>query len=128
MRRALSILLVLFFGFGPLSATVGASDDAGLPACCRSDGAHRCAMSLAMRAGMTGADSRTPGFTAPSRCPFYPNSASATITQAHALTTAAAAQPVLAGQIVAAVPYRASIRVAPVSRRSLRGPPISALA
>ena len=44
MRRALSILLVLFFGLGPLTATLQGSDDSRLPACCRRNGAHHCVM------------------------------------------------------------------------------------
>src|SRR3954454_15626122 len=44
MRRALSILLVLLFGAGPLTFAFSLSDDILLPACCRRHGAHHCAM------------------------------------------------------------------------------------
>ena len=128
MRRVLSILLVLFFGFGPLAATVGASDDAGLPACCRRNGAHHCAMSAAMRAWMFKADSRTPGFTAPAHCPFYPNGSTAATAPGHALAVASAAQSALVFEALASVPYRASVRAAALDTIASRGPPTSALA
>jgi len=91
MRRSFSIFLVLFFGFGPLSAFVDGSQDAGLPACCRRHGAHHCAMYaeiMAMRAGR-GIDS-TPSFSVPLTCPLYHGPALSMLIPAHALTAAAA--------------------------------------
>ncbi|MGA9669376.1 MAG: hypothetical protein WBQ94_09220, partial [Terracidiphilus sp.] len=44
MRRALSTLLILFFGLGPLVATLSADDESRLPYCCRRHGDHHCAM------------------------------------------------------------------------------------
>jgi hypothetical protein len=41
MRRVFPILLILVFSLGPLSPTLGASEDTRLPACCRRHGAHR---------------------------------------------------------------------------------------
>lgn len=128
MRRILSIFLALFFGFGPLAATLGASDDAGLPACCRRNGAHHCVMSAAMRAWMFEAESRTPGFTAPSHCPLYPTGAPAATAPVHALAAATAAQSAPVFAALAAIPYRASVRSAALRTIAARGPPASTLA
>src|SRR6185503_4110027 len=67
MRRALSILLMLLFGAGPLSFAFTASEDATLPACCRRLGAHHCAMDDQQSPRPAGAVLK-----APSRCSQYP--------------------------------------------------------
>ena len=70
MRRALAALLVALFHF-PLAydALIGplllADDHSNLPACCRRDGKHRCAMAD---------DSASPSWQA-TRCPLYPSNA-----------------------------------------------------
>lgn len=90
MRRLLSILLVIFFGFGPLTATLHGGDDPGLPACCRRNGAHHCAMAdeaLARIAHESGA----PAFSAPSHCPLYPHAPAVTVAPVHALAARVAA-------------------------------------
>ena len=86
MRRGFSILLILFFGLGPLSAFVDGNEDAGLPACCRRHGAHHCAMYaeiVAMRAGR-GIDP-TPSFSASPTCPLYHGPTLSILIPAHAL-------------------------------------------
>ena len=40
MRRALSSLLILFFGLGPLAVTLSDGDESRLPFCCRRHGDH----------------------------------------------------------------------------------------
>lgn len=68
MRRILAITLLIAFGF-PLVAPVfvaTADPEASLPPCCRSHGAHHCAMMHMMLMASTG-----PVFTPPP-CPFYP--------------------------------------------------------
>jgi hypothetical protein len=78
MRRGFSILLILFFALGPLSATLGASEDASLPACCRRHGAHHCALSRETSASTVESGS-TPVVYAPFTCPYYPASVAATV-------------------------------------------------
>jgi len=74
MRRALSILLILLFGAGPLSFAFAASDDASLPACCRRHGQHHCGMDSEQSPS---ADSHNAQLKAPSRCPQFPQHPSA---------------------------------------------------
>jgi len=92
MRRIFSILLALFFGFGPLSAALPGSDDASLPACCRRHGAHHCAM-MAMLSSRQ--HNFTPTFSAPPTCPYYPGSAITLFAPVHALAVSTAAMPSL---------------------------------
>lgn len=68
MRRALSILLVLLFGAGPVSFAFNSSDEASVPACCRRLGAHHCAMDSRQSAGASG----NAAVKARSRCPQFP--------------------------------------------------------
>jgi len=68
MRRALSILLVLLFGAGPLSFAFSLSDDISLPACCRRLGSHHCAMD-----GPQSHNSPGTALKARSRCQQYPS-------------------------------------------------------
>lgn len=99
MRRALSILLVLCFGLGPLTSTLQAGDDLRLPPCCRRNGAHHCAMADAMMARMAqAATDRKPAFTAPSHCPFYPTGLHATVQHDQAMAVMAASAPLLHAQ------------------------------
>src|SRR5580704_10938164 len=99
MRRSFAILMILLFGLGPLTATLEASDDASLPACCRRHGAHHCAM-MARMAGMMAAVQRresAPAFGAPSTCPYYPGTAAVVTSPVLALAaTTTAQQPITA--------------------------------
>ncbi len=124
MRRALSIVLVLLFGLGPLSATIEASDDARLPPCCRRHGAHHCAMAGAMIARMAQAASGAPAFTTPSHCPFYPCNASAILAPVYALASAAASLPGPMAQAHAPAASRAAARVTQIRTCAGRSPPL----
>src|ERR1700723_613398 len=113
MRRALSISLILFFGFGPLAATLGASDDAGLPACCRRHGAHHCAMSMRMAAAIMDTASGNAIFSAPATCPEFPGGAVAT-TASQAMTAESVALPVLLAQPHTPQAARAAARLSQI--------------
>lgn len=78
MRRVFAIFFVLLLGLGPLTATLQASEDTRLPACCRRAGAHHCDMSPAQQASLIQSASRTPVLSAPAHCPLYPCAANAT--------------------------------------------------
>jgi len=121
MRRLLSIALVLFFGLGPLSALAGASDDdASLPACCRRNGAHHCAMT-AMLERME--RSSGPAFSAPATCPSYPGAAVVLAAPVQALAAAAASMPAMTAQAHKASVSRATLSSRPNRAHAGRGPP-----
>ena len=125
MRRALSLFFVLFFGLGPLMATLDAGDDARLPPCCRRHGAHHCAMSDAMKARMVQAASRTPVFTAPSRCPLYPSNTRVNMAPVHALAPAPASHPGFVSRAFTPIAGSATARMSRIRRCLVRGPPNS---
>ncbi len=123
MRRAFSIFLILFFGLGPLTATLDASGDARLPACCRRNGAHQCAMSDALMARMVQAASGQSFFTAPSHCPFYPCGDSANVASMHALASAATSLPGATEESNTLSAYRAATSANQIRTHAGRGPP-----
>ena len=125
MRRALSICLIFFFGFGPLSAAFQADEESRLPACCRRHGAHHCAMSNSMMAQMVEAASGKPILTAPSHCPLYPNGSCVLNTPVHALAPSTNGLPALLAQEHSLIAARASARVSQLRTRANRGPPPS---
>jgi hypothetical protein len=67
MRRVASALLVLVFSLPLIApALASAPDESQLPACCRRNGKHHCAMSMAM-------DSLSSRYrTVSEKCPFSP--------------------------------------------------------
>lgn len=124
MRRALSIVLILFFGLGPLAATLYASDDSRLPFCCRRHGVHHCAMSARPTAAM--ADAAPAGkltLTAPLTCPYFPGYAVAPTTATHALAASPASLPLLLTQAHSPAVDRAAARLSQIRTRAGRGPP-----
>jgi hypothetical protein len=123
MRRGISILLVLFFGLGPLSATLQASDDSRLPACCRRHGAHHCAMSDAMMAGMLQAASGKPILTAPAHCPLYPSGGCAAVAPVYALAPSGESLQTLLACEHTAVATRVAERTSRLRSHAVRGPP-----
>ncbi|HTV05991.1 MAG TPA: hypothetical protein VME86_11535 [Acidobacteriaceae bacterium] len=124
MQRGIAILFILFFSAGPLVALSPASDDAYLPACCRRDGMHHCAMRMAMMAARTPIPPGAPPVVGnPSHCPYYPHHLGVWSTPAHALLAAPA---VLAEMLIE--PHspgaaRATARFSQLRTRSVRGPP-----
>jgi hypothetical protein len=75
MRRFVSIVILLLWCAGPVWALLPGSDDTQLPACCRRHGAHHCAMAGSQAMSAVGKHL----ISAPSHCPFYRISASATL-------------------------------------------------
>ncbi|MGA7342103.1 MAG: hypothetical protein WBE72_01135 [Terracidiphilus sp.] len=122
MRRGFSIFLILLFGLGPLSATLEASDDAGLPPCCRRHGAHHCAMAMQMAAAEAQSDSR-PAFSAPLTCPYYPGATAAILAPVPALIAVAARLPALMAQAYRSAIARTAAHSNPSRTHAGRGPP-----
>jgi hypothetical protein len=128
MRRALSILLVLFFGLGPLAATLGAEEDTSLPACCRRNGAHHCAMQIGDAAKMADAASGKAGLIAPATCPSFPDYTVATASAPHALNALPVSLPGLLAQPHSPNAGHAAARLSQIRTRSGRAPPATSLA
>jgi hypothetical protein len=125
MQRGFSIFLILLLGLGPLSAIVDGSEDAGLPACCRRDGAHHCAMAMQMAAAMTRIADPRPSFDAPLTCPNYPGPILAILSPARAL---AAEAPQAQTSVSRAHGILAKFEVpssSPIRNHCGRGPPLS---
>jgi len=117
MRRILAILLLVAFGL-PIAAPAIAmteTSDAHLPACCRRNGAHHCAMSLGQAAG-------APAVRA--TCPYYPHPAAAVSTGVLAAVSFATGQEALyasaTGRVQRAETQR---RIARDRSHQKRGPP-----
>lgn len=74
MRRALSILMLVLLGLPTWAALLPGGEELRLPACCRRNGLHHCAMA----AQAIAADSGEPGafLTGPTHCPAFPRGAS----------------------------------------------------
>jgi hypothetical protein len=126
MRRALSILLMVFFGLGPLATALPGGEDPRLPACCRRHGAHHCSLSMAM-AGMGKSDGK-PGVQAPATCPYFPGYTAAATTTAMALAAQPMSLPALLAQPHTPVAARAAAVSSQIRTRAGRGPPASSLA
>lgn len=128
MRRALAVLLVLAFSLPLIApAVVSASVESSLPACCRRDGKHHCAMqSESMQSGaMTVSVSRRL-VTVSENCPCWPFARLALMLP-HALSTSAppVVDSLFAGPAAAAREAAAGYRVSCSRSRQKRGPPPS---
>ena len=129
MRRGFSILLILFFGLGPLSATAGASDDnSTLPACCRRGGAHHCALAMQRAAADASLPpGSTPVVSAPLTCPYYPGAAVAITGPVPALAASPARLPILTVGFYSAATVATPGLSSPNRTHSGRGPPANLL-
>jgi len=126
MRRFFSILMILLFGLGPLSATLPASAESRLPACCRRHGTHHCATSARTAAMASQASSESdPVFTTPLRCPSFPSTVAASTTPIHALVTPWAGLLVLFAQTHSPSACAGAARMTQLGAHTNRGPPAS---
>lgn len=126
MRRIVGAFLILVFSLGPLAAAVPANAESRLPACCRRNGAHHCAMSAGQLSQSAGESSRTaPVAALPSHCSNYPGLLAASTVSFHALAGPAASLPGLGARPLAPVANGAAARVSQFRTRAGRGPPIS---
>lgn len=126
MRRALSILMVLVFGLGPLSVMLGASEDSRLPPCCRRHGAHHCAMNAGVASII--AESGETSLTAPATCSSFPGSAAATISAPQALANVPVSSIAQIAQPHFPSAAWAAARMSQIRTRVGRGPPALSLA
>jgi len=119
MRRGFSLLLTVIFLLGPLAAALG-NDDAGLPACCRRNGAHHCSMARLREAIVA---SGKPIVTAPSTCPNYPGDNALTAAPLHGLAPAIASEFSLPAVLRSSATAHAAARASAARTRSSRAPP-----
>ncbi len=126
MRRGFSIFLILLFGLGPLSAFVDGSEDASLPACCRRNGAHHCAMAMQM-AAMARIPDPHPAFSAPLTCPYYPGPSMTILMPSHALMAKASGFEVSRVVAPAHVEEEVAAYSTPSRSHAGRGPPAGQL-
>jgi hypothetical protein len=129
MRRALSILLILFFGLGPLAVTLSASDESRLPACCRRHGTHHCAMSSQLADQMaillSAADPSSVNIKAPATCPYFPGYTVASNSTVLAMASTQSSLPALIAEPHSPAAGRAAARISQIRTRANRGPPAS---
>jgi hypothetical protein len=128
MRRGFSIFLILIFGFGPLTSLIDGSEDANLPACCRRNGAHHCAMSVRMAAvTRQAATGKTPMVSVPMTCPYYPGAIALLSTPARALVVTAGTGDAQIALTYVPVATHASPFATPARTHAGRGPPASTI-
>ena len=125
MRRSLSILMVLVLGLGPLTEMLPASDDLRLPACCRRNGMHHCAMAAMMEHMLAHMPPvKGPAFSVPLTCPKYPGPAAMLTPPSQVLALASVVSlPTLEAFVRRPVTRRAVALSGPIRPRSGRGPP-----
>jgi hypothetical protein len=129
VRKFLAILMVFVFGAfyaAPLLKAASNDPDAGLPACCRHNGKHHCAM---MDEYLKPLDARTPQFRAtPQHCPLYPHSTTAPVVRYHAgLMPSAAFLANIVSHPAVQPQVRAVYRLSLDRSRQKRGPPAQLL-
>jgi len=133
MRRILSILLLISLGLGPgataLSASVlsglaaawtGNVDESRLPACCRRNGKHHCAMGS--QDGSPSSNSET-SVSANDSCPYMPHALASTAPVSAALVATASGTIPLAIEAHAVHACEAAPTVSNRRNWPKRGPP-----
>jgi hypothetical protein len=122
MRRLLAILLLAAFGLPTVAPLLAQTQDpdSNLPACCRRNGTHHCALSMAAQS------SNAP--TVAARCPVFPqHTAVANLAPAAFLATHPNIKlPIAAQSAVAHTKTRR--RISRERTHQTRGPPINNLA
>lgn len=124
MRRSFSIFLILTFALGPLSALADGSEDANLPACCRRNGAHHCAISMHRAAMRAQADQERPSLGVPGTCQYFPGVAAMFEATAPALTARTASVHDSKESAAAVAALNEAVIQSPMRAHATRGPPI----
>jgi hypothetical protein len=129
MRRLSSILLFAAMLLPQVSAMLlsGAPSDAGLPACCRRNGKHHCAMSAEQRAKMTQITSEK-RFGAPlEKCPMQQKALAAVHHEQSVVGAAGVTTAALLQEPSAAAQAECLRRISFDRSRQKRGPPATQL-
>jgi len=128
MRRALSTLLILFFGLGPLAVILSADNESRLPYCCRRHGEYHCGMPARRAAVLLQSASDEPAFAAPATCPYFPGYTAAPSTSVLALAVESTGLLGLLAEPHSPAATCAAARLSQIRTRAGRGPPASTLA
>jgi hypothetical protein len=123
LRKLLSILLLAFLGLplaSPLFA-MGTDADAGVPACCRRDGKHRCHLEVKRNAQSPEEGLKLSAL--PERCPYSPSM----VANGHTNPVAGVASASIFASVVSHPTGQAQAeskrRISRGSSRQKRGPP-----
>jgi hypothetical protein len=124
MRRVPAILLLAVFSYSLIGAALWADADSRLPACCRRDGKHHCAM---MNMDQGAAEAQSPGLAVravTTRCPFFPKGGAVLPHSGAALLTGAPpARVAVLYQMAAPAQAAAGYRFSFDRSHQKRGPP-----
>lgn len=119
MRRFSAILMLAIFSFSLMSPLFGSDPNANLPACCRRNGKHHCAMAMGVGASQSG-----PALGNNAKCPMYPGCAFARggslAVQTHSTSSVTRADN---GRQLSAQRDRFNLRVLSANAHHKRGPP-----
>jgi hypothetical protein len=128
MRRFTAILMFVLIGSflaAPLLALASSDPESNLPACCRRNGHHHCAM---MDQAMPSAGSGTQARQTPQRCASYPRATTASAFPFHGAPAASAAHYAqIASHPTIHAQTNALYRLSLDRSRQKRGPPASSL-
>lgn len=122
MRRTITLALLLILSLPMLSPLFGASaDDSALPACCRRDGQHHCAMPSTQ----TSSGGDTHRFSSlQARCPYFPSSVQSFLSHTDPPHLVAATfLPLSTGLALTIAETEAHYRISSERARHKRGPP-----
>lgn len=123
MRRGICATFILLFWLGPLAAIVPTRSESRLPACCRRNGTHHCAISEALAAQLVRTGS-APMLAAPVHCSSYPACMLATTGPVEALVVSPVTLLHLLATAHSPAASRAAARLSELRTRANRGPPV----
>jgi len=127
VRKLIAIALLAVFGLPSASSLFALTprSESNLPACCRRDGKHHCAMSMAEQSGLL---SDRSSFSSPlDKCPHCP---AAILSAHHPVDFVPSRQAIYAALVshpALAVQAECKRRISLDRARSKRGPPVSSL-
>src|SRR5882757_2391497 len=128
VRRIFSILLLVFFGLPIVSPLLAMTTDAeaGLPACCRRNGAHHCMMNMGTgtHVGNSSGDRGTPHLAVlTEKCPYTPQAPATGHPDLLALDPSSAIFAEIVSHPAGIAQTESRRRIAQDRSRQKRGPP-----
>jgi hypothetical protein len=124
LRKILSILLLAIFGLTAVAPLVASAtkSDAGLPACCRSNGRHHCIMNASERSSWMSRQSEVA--TPQEKCSYLPGILAVAYHPLLAIAAAASLFAILATRPNGIAHTESKWRIARDRSRQKRGPPV----